>query len=77
MSTCGTAMAGASKRRRSCLASSRRWEGWTLDKVFDLYVAGKDQYTCSAVLTLPASIYEMVDAVERVTSKTMDKLEYH
>ena len=48
-----------------------------MDKVFDLYVAGKDQYTCSAALTLPASIYEMVDTVERVTSKTMDKLEYH
>ena len=77
MSTCGTAMAGASKRRRSCLASSRRWEGWTLDKVFELYVEGKDQPVRSATLTLPASIYEMVDAVERVTSKTMDKLEYH
>ena len=57
--------------------ANRRWEGWTLDKVFKLCVAGKDQYTCSAALTLPASIYEMVDAVERVTSKTMDKLEYH
>ena len=48
-----------------------------MDKVFELYVEGKDQPVRSATLTLPASIYEMVDAVERVTSKTMDKLEYH
>ena len=40
--------------------------GWTLDKVFELYVEGKDQPVRSTTLTLPASIYEMVDTVERV-----------
>ena len=42
-----------------------------MDNVFDLYVVNRDQPFRTAMLTLPASIYEMVDAVERVTSKTM------
>ena len=45
-----------------------------MDKVFKLCVAGKDQYTCSAALTLPASIYEMVDMAERVGLEKVEEL---
>lgn len=45
-----------------------------MDKVFEVYVAGKDQPFRSAALPLPASIYEMVDMAERVGSEKVEEL---
>ena len=45
-----------------------------MDKVFELYVEGKDQPVRSATLTLPASIYEMVDTVERVGLEKVEEM---
>ena len=45
-----------------------------MDKVFEVYVAGKGQPVRSATLPLPASIYEMVDAVERVGLEKVEEL---
>ena len=45
-----------------------------MDNVFDLYVAGKGQPVRSVTLPLPASIYEMVDAVERVGLEKVEEL---
>ena len=45
-----------------------------MDKVFKLYVSGREQYTRSASLILPASIYEMADVLEQVGSEKVEEL---
>ena len=45
-----------------------------MDKVFEVYVAGKDQPFRSTALPLPASIYEMVDMAERVGLEKVEEL---
>ena len=45
-----------------------------MDNVFDLYVVNRDQPFRTAMLTLPASIYEMVDIAEQVGSEKVEEL---
>lgn len=44
-----------------------------MDRVYDLYVADEDQKK-SVALTLPASVYEMVDMLERLGLENIDSL---
>lgn len=44
-----------------------------MDKVFELYVADEDQKK-AMLLTLPASVYEMVDVLERLGTENIDNL---
>ena len=45
-----------------------------MDNVFDLYVVNRDQPFRTAMLTLPASIYEMVDIAEQVGLEKVEEL---
>ena len=45
-----------------------------MDNVFDLYVVNRDQPFRTAMLTLPASIYEMMDIAEQVGSEKVEEL---
>lgn len=45
-----------------------------MDNVFDLHVVNRDQPFRAAILTLPASIYEMVDMAERVGLEKVEEL---
>lgn len=45
-----------------------------MDNVFDLHVVNRDQPFRAAILTLPASIYEMVDIAEQVGLEKVEEL---
>ena len=45
-----------------------------MDKVFELYVADKDQYIRSASLTLPASIHELTDALDQTGAESVREM---